>query len=553
METKTITELNDIRELIKNHLNNSIDVSEVLNHLNDFEKQNNDLLIAKEKAESVAEKYSILFENMTQGAFYQNADGTMIDINPAGLQMLGLTKDQFNGRTSYHPDWKVINENNELIPPDQYPSMLALKTGKESEKVLAVYNPMEKSYRWLIINSRPLFRNNETEPYQVFVTMHDISNRKKTENLLQFSEKKYRKLHESMMDGFVFVSMNGFIIDSNLSYQQMLGYNAEELSKLTYIDLTPPKWHIEESKIVNEQILTHGFSDVYEKEYIRKDGVIIPVEIRAFLIKNDMGEDDGIWAIVREISKRKQAEEALKERENLLKEINDTKDKFFAIISHDLRSPISSIVSFSNILNLQLSKNNLCEAEKFAGYINSSSKRILNLLIDLIEWSRAESGRLIFKPENIDIYSIISETTDLLNDSAIQKSISINKSLSDNITIYADRDMICTVLRNLISNAIKFTKEGGEIKITYKHNRKEITICVSDTGIGISKKNLNKLFRIDENYVSTGTMNEKGSGMGLILCREFIEKHGGRIWAESEVEKGSCFCFSIPLNNSELK
>jgi signal transduction histidine kinase len=151
-----------------------------------------------------------------------------------------------------------------------------------------------------------------------------------------------------------------------------------------------------------------------------------------------------------------------------------------------------------------------------------------------------------FIPEYFQIVDFIEETTPLFDDIAGQKSISIRKNLSQGATVFADKTMISTVLRNLISNAIKFTNTGGEIVISVVNKTSELTVSVSDNGVGISKSALEKLFRLDENYSTTGTNNEQGTGLGLILCKEFIEKHGGKIWVESEVGKGSTFSFSLP-------
>lgn len=170
----------------------------------------------------------------------------------------------------------------------------------------------------------------------------------------------------------------------------------------------------------------------------------------------------------------------------------------------------------------------------------------MDLLTNLLEWSRSQTGRIEFSPEYIEMVSLVNEITELLGDSVRQKSITILSKLPRNVLAFADKAMISTVLRNLVSNAIKFTHPEGQITFSVEFKPEGLLFSVSDNGIGIKEETLGKLFRIEETYSTRGTQNERGTGLGLILCKEFVEKHGGRIWAESELGKGSRFCFTIP-------
>jgi len=229
-----------------------------------------------------------------------------------------------------------------------------------------------------------------------------------------------------------------------------------------------------------------------------------------------------------------------------LKEINLTKDKFFSIIAHDLKSPFNSIIGFSELLVEQISENDLEGIDKYANIIFKSSNRAMNLIMNLMEWSRSQTGRMNFNPEHYEIADLIKNVILVFTDIAKQKSIIITNEKLCNSSVYADKAMISTILRNLISNAIKFTISGGKIIISAEEKQNEVMITVSDTGVGIPKNSINKLFRIDENYSTPGTKNEEGTGLGLILCKEFTEKHNGKIWVESELGKGSKFKFTIP-------
>jgi len=255
---------------------------------------------------------------------------------------------------------------------------------------------------------------------------------------------------------------------------------------------------------------------------------------------------DSIASQIANVIERRRAKDALEKSEADLRESNAAKDKFFSVISHDLKSPFNSIVGFSSILEEQVREKDLEGIEEYAKIIQNSSQRAMDLLSNLLEWSRSQTGRMEFKPENIDIVALINEADDLLRDVAHQKSITITGKMPQSITVFADKDMIGTILRNLISNAIKFTNQGGTIVVSAKQKQGELMVTVSDNGVGIEADVLGNLFRIEESYSTSGTQNEQGTGLGLILCKEFIEKHGGKIWVESEVGKGSKFCFTIP-------
>lgn len=237
----------------------------------------------------------------------------------------------------------------------------------------------------------------------------------------------------------------------------------------------------------------------------------------------------------------------LNETNKELNHLNAEKDKFFSIIAHDLKSPFNAIIGFSDLLVAQVDKNNLEKIKEFAGIIQQSSQRAMGLLMNLMEWSQSQTGRMKFSPVNFELVELINEAVLLLNDSALQKSITIRKDLPASMLFYADKAMLSTIFRNLITNAIKFTKSGGNIVISASENKNELTISIKDSGVGISKNRIEKLFRIDESYSTTGTNNEKGTGLGLILCKEFVEKHQGKIWAESEEGIGSTFYFTIPF------
>lgn len=242
----------------------------------------------------------------------------------------------------------------------------------------------------------------------------------------------------------------------------------------------------------------------------------------------------------------------IKESEASLKELNATKDKFFSIIAHDLKNPFNSVIGFSELLIEKIEDKEYDNIQEFAEIILQSSKRALDLLMNLMEWSQLQSGRMDFNPEEFDITVLTDEVKLLMTGMAEQKSIIISNKLKESVMVFADKEMISTVLRNLISNAIKFTHNGGSINISAIRKNNELIIIVNDNGIGIPKERLNKLFIICESHSCPGTNKEKGTGLGLILCNEFIKKNHGLLWVESEIGKGSSFCFSLPLKKADL-
>ncbi|MGC1392384.1 MAG: two-component regulator propeller domain-containing protein [Bacteroidales bacterium] len=250
----------------------------------------------------------------------------------------------------------------------------------------------------------------------------------------------------------------------------------------------------------------------------------------------------------------KQKEELLSQQENLvnmnneLQALNASKDKFFSIIAHDLKNPFSTIIGFSEILKDGIRSGDPVEIKESATMINDSAIQTFKLLENLLEWANSQQGNISFNPGQINLSELINEEFIMLNDMAIKKNIVLESCFSKNLTIYADRNMIKTVLRNLISNAIKFTHRNGKVEVNALIEKNMVEISVSDNGVGMTEETISKLFRIDANLSTHGTENEKGTGLGLFLCKEFVEKHNGEIWVESESGKGSNFKFMLPLD-----
>ena len=238
----------------------------------------------------------------------------------------------------------------------------------------------------------------------------------------------------------------------------------------------------------------------------------------------------------------------LSEKENKLKELIETKNKFFSIIAHDLRSPFNSIIEFLDILLLQYEEFSDSERKNYLSLIEDDANRTLKLLDDLLEWSKVQTGTMPFQPKQQKLCPIIDYVSENLESVLFLKQLKLNCAIPSEFEIFADTKMLTSIFRNLISNAIKYSNPQGIITISAHSLNNQTEIIIADNGIGMNSETKNKLFHVNQQVSTPGTANEKGSGLGLILCNDFIEKHQGKIWVESELGKGSKFFFSLPNN-----
>lgn len=238
----------------------------------------------------------------------------------------------------------------------------------------------------------------------------------------------------------------------------------------------------------------------------------------------------------------------LKEAREELVNLNATKDKFFRIIAHDLKSPLASLFSFTELFQSNINSYSKEEIKEYLNVLNRNTELTSKLLENLLTWARSQSGKIQFEPENFSVKELVMENISLLKSVAQEKQLHLYSEDIEDLTIYADRNMITTVLRNLISNAIKFTPHNGKVSVRVETKETKLIMSVIDTGLGVKQEDINKLFKIDQHHTTLGTNKEKGTGLGLILCKEFVNRHNGEIWVESELEKGSAFKFTLPIN-----
>jgi PAS domain S-box-containing protein len=267
-------------------------------------------------------------------------------------------------------------------------------------------------------------------------------------------------------------------------------------------------------------------------------------------IFNDSGQIHNLVITKEDISERKEAEEAIKKYNTELKELNESKDKFFSIVSHDLRSPFNGLLGLANLMASEFDSLPYEELKNIADSLNSSANHLFKYIENLLEWSRLQTGKMVCQPAKLDLQNSLINVLNILSINISRKNLSVEYHLEDDSNVYADPNMVNSILDNLISNAIKFTNNGGKIKISTAKQGFFLTIIVEDNGIGIKDEDINKLFTLHTHHSNEGTEGERGTGLGLLICKEMVEANGGKILVDSKLGKGTTFYFTLPMFNS---
>lgn len=398
----------------------------------------------------------------------------------------------------------------------------------------------------------------DKKTYIVFIT-RDVTERKRAQQAIRESEEKYRNITENIDDFLYTFERTGKILRPvfyTSSVERITGYSQAEFltdSRLILKIIHPDDFE-EAMKFLKKLFKSHiQNSGESELRIINKHGNIVWIRNKINLVRSQEGFVIKVYGLISDITLRKKAQDDLKKSTDNLIKLNETKDRFISIISHDLRTPFSSILGFTDLL---LNDEGLNEEEKrqYVEFIRESSQSMLQLVNSLLDWTRIQTGRIKFEPEKTEANKIIENSINTLIGSAIQKNISIDSNVEEELQVFADKGLLLQIFNNLISNAIKFTRIGGSITISARPSAQTrfYEFSVRDTGTGIKKENLDKLFNVDTKFSSEGTAGEKGTGLGLSLVKEIIEKHGGEIHVESETGVGSDFVFTIPVASSVI-
>ena len=512
------------------------------NQIADLKKQHEIfLLLSSSHKEGSVNYYNTILNNIGDPVFVKDHKSKLLIVNDAFCEIFNLSRDNIIGKTLAEdvPD----AEREIFLKIDRQ----VLEDGVENinEESLTVRGGESLT----ILTRKTRYIDSDGNKFLIGI-IRDISERKKAEETLRLSEAKFRGLFIQSHVGTAIVGLDHSFIRCNKAFCRFLGYSEEELIGKKIAEFTYPEDKEIGMKEMKKMVEGEIKSALLQKRYLRKDGVVVWGELTISIVRGEANKPLYFLPIIQDITERHLAEQMLKESEASLKELNATKDKLFSIIAHDLRSPFTGILGFSELLKENLKESTISQSEKYATLINSSAKNTLVLLDNLLNWAKSQTGQINFNPQKIVLSSSIQEIIEMTNSQAKVKNISIHKVESDEIEVSADENMLKIILRNLISNAIKFTKSGGNINIVLISNENHVEISISDNGIGINEEKLKTLFNIISNTTSLGTANEKGSGLGLVLCKEFVEKQGGIIWVESLEGKGSDFKFTLPLYKS---
>lgn len=520
-------------------------------------------LVASEQAlKETQQRYYHLFENSLDAIFFSDKEGNIQACNNSMLILLGYTRNEIEDTNfkdlfaNYTDRLGFFNEieNNGFVK--NFEAQLINKSGQ----ILSC----------LISGNIRKDTSGKKIGYEGII--HDITARKRAEMKLAESEAKYRSLFERIPLGLYITTPDGRFIDGNQELVKMLELSSkEELYKIDgkalYLNSNDrEKWlqNIEKNNVVYAELQMRTPS-----------GKIIWVQDSARAVRGINGDIQFIEGVLKDITEKKIYEE---EREKLiaelksskskieelaneimdlnyelivsaeqLKNINHSKDKLFSIIAHDLKSPFTGFMGLTEVISKDIDDLTKEEIVVMADAMNSSAKNIYELLINLLEWSRLQGGLIELNIEPLNLKRNIDVNLNLSKHQADKKQISLINDVDESLYIIADKNLLNTLLRNLISNAVKFTDINGYVKLYVQDvTNKDVTFCVEDNGIGMDDEALNSLFRIEKHYTTLGTNNEKGTGLGLILCKELLDKLNGHISVESQKGVGTKFFITLP-------
>lgn len=506
------------------------------------------ILKTKISAKKIAEKltlelkesenrYRALIESTPQ-SIVVHQDGLLVFANQATLKLVAANvPEEIVGQTIYdfiHPDYHQITKERVI-------DFLKFgQTNKSSEKKLV---RLDKEVIDVEVLSTPVIFDGKPS---IHVAMMDITERKKAEIALAESESRFRNLfskHQAIM--LLIEEGTETIIDANESASRFYGYSIPKLRKLKISDLNVdfPDNSIDGSVGKREKGNYSTFS------HKLANGETRIVEVHSTHI--DFLNKKILFSIIHDITERVHNEQEIIIKNTELQKLNSDKDLLMSILAHDLKGPFNSLLGFSDLL-LENAKNyNSEKIEKLVSFISISAKNAYNLLDNLLMWSRSQSGKIPFEPQKLILEEVCEQIISDLRLIAESKNIELAYNGENDVKVFADLNMLKTIIRNLLSNALKFTQKGGKVTIKANMNSIETTISIHDNGIGISKEIREKLFNNSEIQTTKGTENETGTGLGLIICDAFVKRHGGNITVKSIEDSGTEFSITIPILNEK--
>ncbi|WP_319507137.1 PAS domain S-box protein [uncultured Methanolobus sp.] len=489
----------------------------------------------EERIKESEEKYRSLFEQSNDAIFLNQVDGQIVDVNEKACEMFGYIREEFqkmnvvdllaaNHKTAGKLRMQQFREDGSL-----YINLLYAKANGETfdaevnAKVLEGYTDL------------------------ALAIVRDISESKKAEEEIIKSETKYRSLFERSNDSIMIHDLNGRILEANDRACEMFGYSETELKQRSLLDLTLEEDKIEIKSRIGK-IKTEGYCRK-ENRMVRSDGSLIYVDVSASFLK---AQQNLIQTVGRDITDRIRAEAAMISAKIEAETASRTKSEFLANMSHELRTPLNSIIGFSDVMLDGLTGELDPKHKNYVKHISNSGHHLLNLINDILDISKVEAGKMELHIDMLNMKTVIDDIIAMTQTFTSRKNISVNVDVQENMpTLRADRPKIKQIMYNLMGNAIKFTDDGGKITILTKVKDKKVLVSIIDSGIGISIEDQKKLFKPFSQIDSSISRSYQGTGLGLALVKELIELHGGKIWVESEVGKGSNFTFELPIDDNQ--
>lgn len=481
---------------------------------------------------------STMMNNIPDSIYFKDLDSKFIRVNKNTVEKFNLqSADQIIGKS----DFDIFDEEHARTAYED--EQRIIKTGKPIINKIEKESWKDGKIGWASTSKMPLY-DSAGNIIGTFGLTRDITDLKNAQDNLKAEKEKFEQLLSLVPSAVFTVDLEQRITSWNMMAERLTGYKADEIIG-------------QKCTLTNQRPCTDScglFSNEVEKPKVdaecsvrRKDGTLITVSKNVDLLRDESGKVIGGIESFIDISERKRFEEQIKNMNEALEETNKSKDRFFSIIAHDLRNPFVTLLGFSEMLIEDF--NDFSDEEKIT-YLKEMQKTAQSsheLLDNLLQWSRSQTGRIKYSPSKINFSELLNENYELVQKTADMKNIELKSKVDDNLFLQADEDMVTTILRNLLTNALKFTQKDGKITVSAQSEDSNfVHISIADTGIGIEPERVDKIFLIDETESTEGTSGEKGSGLGLILSKEFVEKHGGRIWVESKIGEGTTFHFTLP-------